>query len=258
VTEQVDDLRDNEIRSFRMSDSPLIQYNGQLATRRMIHEAEAMSVQLQALADIAGNPLSASLYLTTRDPQEAARRARVGAIVWDFIAGVANMAEAQAAFSQAGSTVPFSRNEEQVERPVPSWQKITATNAQLQRLANVADKGGVRWVAGNAPLFNAYESYMSARTSNATGRYGFSLLRGGLGRRVSLSGPIHHWQYPMRSYPQEAMSATNLFATDRFSLHMDYHRAMGLPGAPTRGMAFGTEPEIRNMFLFWLYAPRNK
>ncbi|HTV64795.1 MAG TPA: RHS repeat-associated core domain-containing protein, partial [Bryocella sp.] len=128
--------------------------------------------------------------------------------------------------------------------------EVTTTNARVNQLVNVAESGDVTWVAGNREAAAAYSDAMAAARSSAGGREGFSLLRGRLGTRMQLNGPIHHWRFPLSLYSGEALSAENLYLTEGSS-HLALHRAMGTTTAPFSSMAWGAEPEIQSMFNFW-------
>lgn len=148
----------------------------------------------------------------------------------------------------------FARVETVVSETIPLTAEVTSiqtTNARLQSLLRVAESGQVNWLAGEAELYEAYQSAMATGRSAATGREGFNLLRGRLSRRLSLEGPIHHWRFPITEYGTEAMNAENLYLTTS-PAHLELHRALGVQGAPYSSMAWGADSEIQSMFNFWL------
>jgi RHS repeat-associated protein len=175
---------------------------------------------------------------------------------------MSGLTRAETALSEAAPLVETAaRTETAVARAAPLVAEaaplvtdvttIETTNARLQSLLRVAESGEVNWLAGDARLYQAYESAMATRRSTAAGREGFNLLRARLSSRLTLEGPIHHWRFPITQYSNEALSAENLYLTEG-SAHLSLHQAVGLQGAPYRSMAWGAEPELQSMFNFWL------
>jgi RHS repeat-associated protein len=132
---------------------------------------------------------------------------------------------------------------------------VETTNARLDRLLNVAESGGLRWLAGDAELYAAYEKALPA-VAGAQGRAAYNALRSGMGHLLDIPGqPIHHWRFPIKQYGAEAVSAENLFLADDSSLHIALHKTIGTLSKPFAQMEWGAEPEIRSMFNFLLNSP---
>lgn len=133
----------------------------------------------------------------------------------------------------------------------PEVSTVTTTTARLGSLAQAAESGPIHWIAGDLNLFSAYSEAMASSKSAAVGRAGFNLLRSRMATRISLGGPIHHWRFPIQQFQSEAMAAENLYLIDAPSLHLQIHQAVGLSGAPYRGMMWGQQTELQSMFNFW-------
>jgi hypothetical protein len=130
--------------------------------------------------------------------------------------------------------------------------KVQTTEERLVMLANVAETGGARWVAGDEALLDA------ALGSSASGRMTWNNWRRRFGRRAGgITGlDVHHWLYKSL-YPAEMFNPENLYILGKPS-HTGYggiHTAIGQAGAPTKFMAWGVEPEVQSMFNFWIAEP---
>jgi RHS repeat-associated protein len=144
-------------------------------------------------------------------------------------------------------------------RPSPKPQAISTkiTNVEtsserISRLLEVAESGGIRWLAGDPELFEAWEAAVPGPAAGE-GRDAFRALRQAMGKAVDMPGmPIHHWRFPITKYGNEAVSVMNLYLAEDSSLHTALHRAIGELSAPFAEMKWGVEPEIQSMFNFWL------
>jgi RHS repeat-associated protein len=135
---------------------------------------------------------------------------------------------------------------------------VTTTNSRMQTLANAAESGQIRWVAGDKQLYEAYTAAVTAARNNvATGRHAFNLLRKRMETQIDLNGVVHHWRYPIHQYTAEATAAENLYLIESIQanlardLHLEIHRAIGIQGAPYRSMRWGQQRELQSMFNFW-------
>jgi RHS repeat-associated protein len=129
------------------------------------------------------------------------------------------------------------------------------TNARLDSLLDVAESGGLRWIAGDPEMFAAYEEALPA-VGGAQGRAAYNTLRRGMGELVDIAGqPIHHWRFPITQYGAEAVSAENLYLSDDSSLHIALHKAVGTLAKPFAQMEFGAESEVQSLFNFLLNSP---
>jgi len=66
---------------------------------------------------------------------------------------------------------------------------------------------------------------------------------------------FHHFAYPRSAFPQLLMDPENLFILFP-STHTQIHAAFGGTQAMGWQGIQGAEEAIRNMFLFWMTAPR--
>jgi RHS repeat-associated protein len=71
------------LRKWNRSESPVIQYDGQLASTSMVRQAEGIAGELQLGRDLASSPMATSGYLGAPTHEEGKARARFGAAFWD-------------------------------------------------------------------------------------------------------------------------------------------------------------------------------
>lgn len=172
----------------------------------------------------------------------------------DYKGSLEDAKEAKDKFESAASSAlifvaPFAGAESKaanIAKQAPT--EIRITNAQLDKLLQAAERSGAKWMAADPAAVEAYEGYMQNRKTLSTGRKAWDLLREAFKRRINLSGPVHHYRYPINAYSLEATAPENLYEVTNPGGHHLLHEAFG----GYRGMTFGQEWEIQMMFNFLL------
>jgi RHS repeat-associated protein len=204
-----------------------------------------------------------------------------------FVQGLGNllpMVKAAKALSlesrvaQVEAALPAASRQAELELAGPATQSsgpatphvVSASGEQVKALANVkSPTSQVVWVAGDPVLLEAHQRTMQMNPTvwyaePAAAKAGVVGYRNTIGEvaladgsRLQLGGTeIHHFQYPRSQYPQLVMDPRNLYVTGWGNKpHTAIHAAFG--GTTSMGWQGiqGAEPQIQNMFNFWLNAP---
>jgi RHS repeat-associated protein len=136
--------------------------------------------------------------------------------------------------------------------PLAETLHLSVSQSRLTAAAQLAQTGNIRWVAGDLQAFNVWQAATNAARTQATGRYGYRLLRGRMSTGMNLTGvKIHHYRYPMNVFSGEAMAAESMYLSSQAG-HMSFHQVFGVPSRPFQAMAWGAERELQMMFNFWI------
>jgi RHS repeat-associated protein len=105
-------------RKWNMSDSPVVPYNGFLASPYQIRSAELIQQQLQIGRDIALSPLSSLGFMIASDYEAQVRSTRSGAILWTGVLFVGGAYSQRAEIEARLNSVQFATNEQVSETRV--------------------------------------------------------------------------------------------------------------------------------------------